>query len=54
MNLRTLEWVKQQWQFAADSMSQLICLVDRTGRVMHANRTLERWGLGEVEGAQRR
>jgi PAS domain S-box-containing protein len=30
-------------------MPQLICLVDRAGRVMHANRTLERWRLGEVE-----
>ena len=51
MNMQMLERIKQQWQFAADSMPQLICLVDREGRVMHANRTLERWGLGEVEGS---
>jgi len=49
MNIRMLERIKQQWQFAADSMPQLICLVDGEGRVMHANRTLERWKLGEVE-----
>jgi PAS domain S-box-containing protein len=48
VNLQTLESIKRQWQFAADSMPQLVCLVDRAGRVMHANRTLERWGLGEV------
>ena len=48
MNIRMLERIKQQWQFAADSMPQLICLVDGEGRVMHANRTLERWKLGEV------
>ena len=52
MNLQTLERVKQQWQFAADSMPQLICLVDGEGRVMHANRTLERWKLGEVEAVR--
>jgi PAS domain-containing protein len=50
MNMQMLERMKQQWQFAADSMPQLICLVDGDGRVIHANRTLERWKLGEVEG----
>jgi PAS domain S-box-containing protein len=49
MKMQTFERIKQQWQFAADSMPQLICLVDGEGRVMHANRTLERWKLGEVE-----
>ena len=49
MNVQMLERVKQQWQFAADSMPQLICLVDGEGRVRHVNRTLERWKLGEVE-----
>ncbi len=49
MNIQTLERSKRQWQIAADLMPQLICLVDREGRVMHANRTLERWKLGEVE-----
>ena len=52
MILRTLERIKQQWQFAADSMPQLIFLVDRAGRVMHANRTLERWKLGEVQAVR--
>jgi PAS domain S-box-containing protein len=52
MNIQMLEKIKQQWQFAADSMPQLICLVDRVGRVMHGNRTLERWKLGEVEGVR--
>ena len=52
MNNQMLERIKRQWQFAADAMPQLICLVDVEGRVMHANRTLERWGLGEVEGVR--
>ncbi|MBI2960453.1 MAG: PAS domain-containing protein [Betaproteobacteria bacterium] len=48
MNVQRLEKVKRQWRFAADAMPQLICLLDGRGRVLHVNRTLERWGLGEV------
>lgn len=48
MNLQGLEGIKQQWLFAADAMPQLICLVHRDGRVIRTNRTLERWGLGQV------
>jgi len=44
-----LEEIKRHWLFAADSMPQLICLVNRDGRIIRANRTLERWGLGRVE-----
>jgi PAS domain S-box-containing protein len=47
--MQTLEKTKYQWQFAADSMPQLICLLDGDGRVIHANRTVERWKLGSVE-----
>jgi signal transduction histidine kinase len=46
MNRQSLERAKQQWEFAADSMPQFICLLDRDGRVIRANRTVERWKLG--------
>ena len=49
MNIEMMEQIKQQWLFAADAMPQLICLIDRGGRIIRANRTLERWGLGQVE-----
>ena len=49
MEMVALEQIKQQWQIAADAMPQLICLLDSDGRVLRANRTLERWRLGEVE-----
>ena len=49
MTMQRVERINQQWQFAADAMPQLVCLVDREGRLMHANRTLERWNLGEIE-----
>ena len=44
--------VRQAWQHAADAMPQLICLLDASGHVLQANRTLERWGLGPVEQAR--
>ena len=51
MKIETIQRVqkaKQQWQAAVDAMPQLICLLDQEGRVVRANRTLERWGLGNV------
>jgi len=52
MNLQTSERVKQQLQIAIDSMPQLICLVAGDGRVIRANRTVDRWKLGAVEAAR--
>src|SRR5471030_1726288 len=45
MNMKTLERAKQQWEFAAYSMPQFICLLDCDGRMIRANRTVERWKL---------
>ena len=39
-----------QWHMAVDAMPQLVCLLDGEGRLVSANRTLERWGLGDPEG----
>ncbi|MDM8528939.1 PAS domain S-box protein [Anaerolineales bacterium HSG24] len=39
---------KQEWEITADSLSQLVCLIDNQGRVLRANRTVERWGLAQV------
>ncbi len=52
MNFKTTAPSTQSWQHAADAMPQLICLVDRDGRVLHANRTLTRWQLGVPEQAR--
>ena len=41
-------WVAQsltQWATVVDAMNQIMCLVDRSGVVLHANRCIERWGL---------
>jgi len=52
MDSLTIEKVKQQWQSAADMMPQLICLLDEKGHLIHTNRTIERWGLGKVDGVK--
>jgi two-component system, sensor histidine kinase and response regulator len=43
-----VEQAKQEWEATLDALPQLVCLVDREGRVLRANRTLERWKLGRV------
>ncbi|MBS1159144.1 MAG: sensor signal transduction histidine kinase [Proteobacteria bacterium] len=48
MDITSLEKAKQQWQFVADAIPILIFLIDQHGSIIHANRTLERWGLGDV------
>ncbi|MCU0809863.1 MAG: PAS domain S-box protein [Thiobacillaceae bacterium] len=54
MDILAIEKAKQQWQSAADSMPQLICLMNEEGRLLHINRTLEWWGLGAVSDARGR
>jgi PAS domain S-box-containing protein len=44
--VRTLERAKRQWESAVDSMPQILCLLDRDGRVIRANRSVERWRRG--------
>ena len=39
---------KREWESTADSLPQLICLLDNQGSILRANRTLERWNLGHV------
>jgi PAS domain S-box-containing protein len=54
MDIQALEKVKQQWQSVADSMPQLLCLLNSEGRLLHINRTVERWGLGNVASVKGR
>lgn len=43
-----IEKAKQEWEVTLDALPQLILLINQWGRVMRANRTLERWQLGKV------
>lgn len=42
---------KSHWEAVVDTLPQLICLIDEQGRIVRANRTYERWGLGKVQTA---
>lgn len=43
---------KQQWEFSVDNMQELMCLLDESGTVVRANKTLERWRLGNVRSVK--
>ena len=43
-----IQQAKQEWEFTADSLPQLVLLLDRDDHILRANRTLEQWGLGKV------
>jgi len=47
-----VERAKQEWEATADSLPELICLVNEQGRVLRANRTVETWNLGRVTAVQ--
>jgi signal transduction histidine kinase len=45
-------WVAQSgpgWMAISDSLNQLMCLVDVDGRIIHANRIAQRWGLLDMQ-----
>lgn len=43
-----IEVAKQEWEVTVDSLSELICLLDKNGRILRANLAVERWGLEDV------
>ena len=49
--LDTVDRAKQEWELTADALPHVICLLDAAGRVLRANRAVERWSLGRVEDA---
>jgi two-component system cell cycle sensor histidine kinase/response regulator CckA len=50
--LNKIERAKQEWESTADSLLDLVCLVDHRGRIIRANRTVEAWHLGQVMDVQ--
>lgn len=43
-----IETAKIEWESTADSIPDLICLIDNDGRILRANRTLETWQMAKV------
>ncbi len=48
MSRKKIEAAKQEWEATVDVLPELICLLDDQGRIIRANRTVERWELGRV------
>ena len=47
-NVAYIARAKTEWEQAVDLLPDLVCLVDPQGHVIRVNRTVERWGLGDV------
>jgi PAS domain S-box-containing protein len=43
-----VERAKREWEATVDSLPELVCLIDRTGCVIRANRIIEEWQIGQV------
>jgi PAS domain-containing protein len=46
--LQQIERIKKEWESTADSLSELVFLIDKKGHIIRANRVVERWGVGSV------
>ncbi len=46
--LPQIEQAKQEWEVVVDTLPHCVCLLDAQGRILRANRTIERWGLARV------
>ncbi len=45
---KKVQRAKQEWEVTADSIPDLICLIDGLGRVVRANRTVVSWNLSSA------
>jgi len=43
-----VERAKREWESTVDSLPDLVCLIDRDGLVIRANRIVEEWHLGRM------
>ena len=47
--LDMIELAKQEWELAVDSLSQVVCLLDREGNILRANMAVEKWKISRVK-----
>ena len=43
-----IENIKKEWELALDALGELLCVANAEGRVVRANRAIERWKLARV------
>ncbi|MCB9418331.1 MAG: GAF domain-containing protein [Ardenticatenaceae bacterium] len=44
-----VERAKREWESTVDALPELICIIDENGRIVRTNRTIEKWGFGDVK-----
>ncbi|HWJ35209.1 MAG TPA: ATP-binding protein [Steroidobacteraceae bacterium] len=45
-----IEKAKHEWEYTADALTDMVCLLNADGLVLRANRVVEHWQLGSVSG----
>lgn len=43
-----IEQAKKEWESTVDSLNEVVCLIDRDGKILRSNRTIEKWQLTKV------
>ncbi|MDM8526810.1 adenylate/guanylate cyclase domain-containing protein [Anaerolineales bacterium HSG24] len=46
--LLEVEQAKNEWETTADALFEFVCLLDRDGSILRANRVVEHWELGQL------
>lgn len=49
-----IEQAKQEWESTADSLPEVLCLLDSQTQIIRANRAIEAWRLGQVRNVKGR
>jgi two-component system cell cycle sensor histidine kinase/response regulator CckA len=47
-SLKLIGRIKREWESTADSLPQLVCLLDERGCILRTNRTVEKWNIERV------
>ncbi len=47
--LRAVERIKGEWEATLDNLPHIVCLLNAEGQILRGNRTVETWGLGNVQ-----
>ncbi|MCS7061449.1 MAG: histidine kinase [Anaerolineae bacterium] len=47
--LAQIDQAKLEWETTVDALPQIVCLMNKGGYILRANRAVERWGYGRVQ-----
>ncbi|MCT4592267.1 MAG: PAS domain S-box protein [Candidatus Gracilibacteria bacterium] len=47
-NIRKLQKAKSEWESTVDALPHIVCLINKKGEILRANKTVERWNMGKI------